>query len=361
MDENTIDQQNRPERTEPEILVNDYGSTRDGAVVVDEADRTVLLTEDQTVVIEKGPEYNIVPSNRPRKVYSGMWGQAEVATFGLAALAIVAVVLLYLFVVAPSNREVERTKAERDRLEKELTESRGKYGNITDLEGHVAKLVSSASDFEARFLPVAATGRTALYQKINGLISSYDLINTSGPDFAPLELADQSEGNQTDQQRGRARFQSLFPGVYVTMTVEGSYHNLRRFIREIETGNDFIVVSAVELAPSDTERKTENPQNQAANPAAAANPGNGFPGYSGPNSNPAFSRGSGGFPQSGPSRSGFPQSSFPQVVTQYPQSQQIRRPEGKTHGEYVSLRLEMAAYFRRAGTLPPTTLESFPQ
>jgi hypothetical protein len=135
MDENTIDQQNRPERTEPEILVNDYGSTRDGAVVVDEADRTVLLTEDQTVVIEKGPEYNIVPSNRPRKVYSGMWGQAEVATFGLAALAIVAVVLLYLFVVAPSNREVERTKAERDRLEKELTESRGNTATLPILKG----------------------------------------------------------------------------------------------------------------------------------------------------------------------------------------------------------------------------------
>jgi hypothetical protein len=212
MDENTIDQQNELERTEPQIHVNDYGSTRDGAVVVDEPDRTVLLTENETVVIEKGPKYDIVPSNRPRKVYTGMWGQAEIATFAMAALAIVAVVVLYLFVVVPSNREVERTKADRDRLERELADARSKYGNINDLQGHVATLVASANDFEARFLPVAATGRTALYQKINGLMTSYDLINTSGPDFAPLELADQTDARQTDQQSGRARYQSLFTG-----------------------------------------------------------------------------------------------------------------------------------------------------
>jgi hypothetical protein len=286
-----------------------------------------------------------------------MWGQAEIATFAMAALAIVAVVVLYLFVVVPSNREVERTKADRDRLERELADARSKYGNINDLQGHVATLVASANDFEARFLPVAATGRTALYQKINGLMTSYDLINTSGPDFAPLELADQTEPNQTDQQRGRARFQSLFPGVYVTMTVEGSYQNLRRFIREIETGNDFIVVSTVELAPSETERKDRDPQNQngQANPAAAANPSGGFQPYGGPNSNPNFSRGGNGFPQ------GVPGGSFSQPVTQPYGQQQTQRPKGKTHGEYVSLRIEMAAYFRRPGVLPASTVETLPQ
>ena len=42
------------------------------------------------------------------------------------------------------------------------------------------------------------------------------------------------------------------------MTVEGSYQNLRRFIREIETSKQFIVISAVELEPTENEEKQTN-------------------------------------------------------------------------------------------------------
>ena len=57
---------------ETEMSVNQYGRTKDSAVVIDEADRTVLLTADQTVVFEKEPAVDIVPKNRPRTVYAGM-------------------------------------------------------------------------------------------------------------------------------------------------------------------------------------------------------------------------------------------------------------------------------------------------
>ena len=41
--------------------------------------------------------------------------------------------------------------------------------------------------------------------------------------------------------------QSVFPGIGVSVTVEGQYKNLRRFVRDIEASNQFIVVNAVEL------------------------------------------------------------------------------------------------------------------
>jgi hypothetical protein len=158
-----------------------------------------------------------------------------------------------------------------------------------------------------------------LYQRINGLIGAYNLVNTSGPDYAPLETLDQSDGVESAEERGRAKYKSLFPGVYVTMTVEGSYQNIRRFIREVETGNDFVVVSAVELEPSDSERRPDQPAdaNQAGQAAA------------GPNS--------------------------PAAVQSVPfggQPAESARLKGKMHGEVVSLRLEMAAYFRRSNVVP---------
>ncbi len=314
---------------QPEILVNYDQATLDPAVVVSEADRTVVLTEEETIVFEKPMHVEIVPNNRPRKVYRGMWGPLELGAFAASLLTLLGLLALYVLVVVPSNRELEQNRAERDRLEQELISARSKYGDITSTETQVAKLVSSVNDFELVYLPIAATGRTALYQRLNGLIVGYGLVNTNGPNFAPLEFneADQNGGSteRPEEERGRAKFKSIFPGVYVTMTVEGSYQNLRKFVREIETSNEFVIISSVELEPTETRKKENDPSQPPA--ATQGNP----PGFSG---NQA-------------ARGGFDSRMMPQ-----PQ-QQVAAPQGKTHGETVSLRLEMAAYFRRANFAPP--------
>ena len=321
-----LDQQNLPEERESEILVNEYGETRDSAVVVDEADRTVLLTQDETIVIDKEPRIDIVPANRPRKVYGGMWGPPELVTVAFAMVALFIVALLYIFMVAPAKRELEESRLRRDQLERERISAQEKYGSITNTEEHVAKLMSSVDDFESHNLPLATNGRTSLYQRINGLIAGYGLVNTSGPDYSPLETVNQATGAEAEDETGRSKYKSLFPGVYVTMTVEGSYHSIRRFIREIETSNDnFVVVSAVELQPSDSEQRPDRQQNPVAQTAPPM----------GPNT-PA----------------GFPPSSFQGGAAPGGTALQPSRNLGKSHGEVVSLRLEMAAYFRRPNAVP---------
>lgn len=283
-------------------------------VVITEPGRNVILTEDETVVIEKAPEIDIVPANRPRKVYGGMWGPPELVALGASVLFLLGTAMFYLFFVKPSYTELEANKAERNRLETELISAQAKYGNITNTETEVAKLVSSVDDFESNFLPVAVNGKTSLYQRINSLIIGYGLVNTNGPAYAPLEVADFTQTNQSDEERGRERFRSLFPGVYVTMTVEGPYQNLRKFIREIETGREFVIISSVELAPSESTSGNASAPTGGADGFATIDPVTGLP------------------------------------VQVQPQPQTQR---GRTHGERVALRLEMAAYFRRQNTAQP--------
>lgn len=327
---NEKDQNTEP--NEPEIVVNNYGTTRDSAVVVEEADRTVLLTDNETIVIPRETYIDIAPKHRPRKVYSGMWGPAELATAGLAVMAVISALLLYVFFVIPSNRELENTRAERDRLEREVASAKLKYGDITSTEAQVAKLITSVNDFESNFLPIAVTGRTSLYQRINGLIAGYGLINTSGPDFAPLEIAGRQQSSRSDDDKGRSKFQSLFPGVYVSTTLEGSYQNLRRFIREIETGREFVVISAVELEPSESDDNNSD----AAAPVQATQP-------TGPvGANPTIQQ------------PGFPNQFGGQPAVQ---QRPAARPRGKTIGGTVRLRLEMAAYFRRPNAAPAIATE----
>src|SRR5262245_6433514 len=237
---NPLDKKNGADSQQPEILTN-LDQTNDPTVVVSELDRSVVLKEEETLVIDKPQRVEVIPGNRPRKVYRGMWGPMELGAFGASLLTLLGLFALYLFWVIPSNNEVAQLKAQRDQLEQEFISAKSKYGDITNTETQVAKLVTSASDFETAYLPIASTGRTALYQKLNGLIAGYGLVNTNGPNFAPLLLNEQQNGNnngnegdqQSDTERGRAKFKSIYPGVYVTMTLEGSYQNLRRFIRDL--------------------------------------------------------------------------------------------------------------------------------
>jgi Tfp pilus assembly protein PilO len=297
--------------TEPQMSVNDFGLSMDDTVVVEEADRTVVVTNDETIIIDKDRSIDAPPANRPRKVYHGMWGMTEIAAFGVSLITILGIIALYLFYVAPSNRLLEEAKADRDRLERERADAQSKFGGITNTQERVAQLINSVDDFETRYLPLPQNGRTALYQRINSLIVGYGLTNTSGPDFAPLEMTNESNGEDS-QQSGRARFQSLFPGVYASMTVEGSYQNLRRFIRDIETGNEFVLISSVELEPSENQQRRRAETQQTNDPIAEMAPG-------------------------------FPATSV--------QQSEVRRPQGRTLGDVVSLRLEMAAYFRRMAPL----------
>lgn len=324
MNENNPNQP--PEKKEPEIIVNEYGATRDSAVVIEEENRTVLLTDDETIIIEKPENYDVVPVNRPRKVYAGMWGQAEIATVGLGVLAILAAVLLFIFVVIPSQKQLEANRDKRNELDAELISNRKKYDTMNNAETEAAKLVESVADFQTRFLRPPSIGQTAIYQRINGLINAYGLTNTTGPDYVPLEIAGQQTDNRSggDAEKGREKFQSLFPGVYITATVEGSYQNLRRFIRELETSDQFIVISTVELEPAE---KEDQPNKSATTAQAKIN-----------------------------SAEVQPLNEFGVPVGQSVQAAQTQSlpssARGRTRGQTVNLRIEMAAYFRRADFQP---------
>ncbi len=307
-DKNLQDLENENSDRETEIIRNEeYGDVKDSAVVIEEEDRTVLLTEDETIVIEKEEPVIIAPKNRPRKVYSGMWGKAEILTVGLAMLAILSVIVLYLFFVLPEKQSLEQNRTKRDTIEQELLAAEKKYKGITNTETYVAKLINSVDDFEARFLPVEVVGRTALYQRLNALIGAYRLTNSTGPDYRPLEVSEEERRRGQEESTGRAKLKSIFPGVFVTVTVEGSYQNLRGFIREIETSNQFIIINAVELEPAENEEKGNQPAPTTIN--TQANPND-------PNA----------------------------VATPTPV---VRRNRGRVRGQTVSLRIEMAAYFRR--------------
>jgi hypothetical protein len=313
----------------PEILTNNL-TPNDSTVVVDEKDRTVILTEDETIIIQKEPKFDLPSKNRPRHVNLGMFGRAEIALMSMGILAVLAVVLFYMFVVTPSKAQLRKHEEERRDLDTQLKTAHDKFGTMTTTQDKVNELVNSVADFETNYLPVPSFGRTELYQRINSLIATYGLVNTTGPDYVPLDAVEQ-RGEQNESEKGRAKFASLFPGVYVTMTVEGPYQNLRRFMSDMETSRQFVVISAVELRPAEGEDKSKTAETISSQP----------------NSNmQTYTR-----PSVPGQPNGFPNANLGGVGGQpTPQTNSPKAPKGKMHGESVSLHLEMAAYFRRGVT-----------
>jgi hypothetical protein len=278
--------------------------------------------ELETVVVKKE---NLQYSAKPRKkVKTGMFGIPEFLALGLGILSLLGVAIFYFFIASPSYAEVNKHKADRDRLEKESKDADSKFGNITTTEAKVSELVNSVDLFERSYLPFANVGKAGLYQRVNNLITAYGLTNISGPDYTPLEISDKPQNSVADEnQGGRDKLKSLFPGVYISMTLEGDYQNLRRFIREMESGNQFIVVNSIELEGAEAKEKREQKQ-QLQGLVTQPTPI--------PNSQPIYD-----------DNNKLIQNPQPKIQAK---SKSVTT-KGKTRGETVNLRIEMAAYFRR--------------
>ncbi|HMJ24204.1 MAG TPA: GspMb/PilO family protein, partial [Pyrinomonadaceae bacterium] len=86
--------------------------------------------------------------------------------------------------------------------------------------------------------------------ELNNLIRSNGLRNTAGPSYSPLEpigSKPQTQAVESAEKQGIAKWQSIYPGVLVSVTVEGAYQNVRHFVRDIENSRHFLIINSVEL------------------------------------------------------------------------------------------------------------------
>jgi len=74
--------------------------------------------------------------------------------------------------------------------------------------------------------------------------------NATCPTYTLLDPA--GARTSAGSRSATTKWQSFYPGIAVSVTVEGQYENLRHFVRDIESNKQFIIINAVEL-----ERATE--------------------------------------------------------------------------------------------------------
>lgn len=226
---------------------------------------------------------------------------------GLVGAALIALmtVFAYFYFYAPSHARLRLAQLERDRLQAQLRASEVSFKETTSTREAVDKIDASLRDFEGNWLAVSGQGRMTLYSELNNLIRSNGLRNTSGPTYTGLEpfgSKAQVQATASADKQSNAKWQSIYPGIAVSVTVEGLYPNVRHFVRDIEASRQFLIINAVEL-----ESVTNSSATEELPPARPA------------------------LPPSRPGRPSAPMISAP--------------PSGR--GTLVSLRLDMATYFQR--------------
>ena len=194
-----------------------------------------------------------------------MFGVAEVAGLGGSCLVLLLVLLSYLYFVVPARSRVSSLNEDKARLTTNLQTLQGVVSRDQNTQDQVDKIAASLGDFETGHLSRPDQGRLDLYDELNQIIIKNNLRNTSGPTYTPLDPAG------TKAVGGKSvttKWQSFYPGIAVMVTVEGQYHDIRRFISDIEHSRQFVVINQVEL-----QRANENNAPASADENAAGSTG----------------------------------------------------------------------------------------
>ncbi|MEP6719576.1 MAG: GspMb/PilO family protein [bacterium] len=188
--------------------------------------------------------------NSLRSRQSSVFGPAEIIGVAGSLLILVLVVVAYLYFLVPARSRRATLELERARLQSQLRTSQEVLVRGQSTDATVHNITQSLEAFESTGLAEANLGRMGLYDSLNSLIRKNGLRNTSGPTYTPLEPVGSkvSAGSKTN-----TKWQSIYPGIAISVTVEGPYQNLRRFVRDIETSKQFVIINTVEL-----ERATES-------------------------------------------------------------------------------------------------------
>ena len=174
-------------------------------------------------------------------------GLPELAGLAASALMLLAVILAYLLFLRPAYARLDTVLLKREDTYNQLRKMQEGLKVNSEKQITVNEVTQSVVDFESNRLSSRGTGRITLLETLNKLIRSNNLRNTSGPNYTALDAlaANATQGSTT--RTGNAKWQSLYPGLGINLTVEGAYPNIRRFVREIETGNQFVIINSVEL------------------------------------------------------------------------------------------------------------------
>ncbi|HEV7843662.1 MAG TPA: hypothetical protein VGO69_08175, partial [Pyrinomonadaceae bacterium] len=204
----------------------------------------------------------------------GILGLPEIVALGISFVLLAIVLFTYFYFFVPAQSRHTRALEQREAQQKRLRDIQGVVSLRADTGATVAQIDKTLQDFEETRLSPSGEGRMAIYQELNELIRRNALRATGGIKYSSLDpLGTQTQPGASSTRTGNAKWQSVYPGLGVGLTVEGPYANVRRFVHDIEASRQFVIINAVELeGANDAAARAAVPTEEGAPPTAATAP-----------------------------------------------------------------------------------------
>ena len=182
---------------------------------------------------------------------TGMFGVPEVVAL-VAACALLAVAAAsYFLLLVPARIRLGSLEAERAQLQMQIRTATENRDTRLSAGDRVSQIVRSLEEFETTALAPREASINSLYAELtekprrNGLArAQFSFIHQDENAQRSQQQQQAAAGNLTGSARRR---HNIFPSTDITLNIEGTYANVRRFIRDLERSPRFVVINGVQL------------------------------------------------------------------------------------------------------------------
>jgi len=159
----------------------------------------------------------------------------------------VLVMFFYLTKIQPRESQLRSLRQRISTAQVTLAKLGRQAEDRREQQKNAETILSSLQDFEAR-LKEPQRGRTQIIDEINHLTKENHVVpgDISYVVTAAAETTDE-KGNPIQPAARSDKNVSIYPALGISTTVDGDYHNLRRFISDLERSQQFVIINALAL------------------------------------------------------------------------------------------------------------------
>lgn len=199
----------------------------------------------------------------------------------VATILFVGVVTFYFLNSAqPLRSKLSDLRTREKNLQAKMTDDATKIKLLEQQRTNREKILDSLESFEVR-LHSRKVGITAIIDEVNQLakanrVKAGDIaFRTDAPAPLPGEVQPGANPGTTPTPAAitrRDKLPNVYEGLGIDTTVEGDYHDLRRFMAALERSRNFVIVNAITLQSIDEKQRSKLPTDNL-NSGAPPNPG----------------------------------------------------------------------------------------
>jgi Tfp pilus assembly protein PilO len=177
----------------------------------------------------------------------------EIIALATAILLLLAAACAYFLVLVPERSRLSALENERAQLQAKLRASSEGVERNESTQASVGKIVTSLNEFESVVLVAREPQTTtAVIEELNEKTRRHNLARAQFSfshldEFVPGQTNAQGANSRATAAGNASKRESVFPTIDISLTIEGQYGNLRRFIRDIEQSRRFIVINGIQL------------------------------------------------------------------------------------------------------------------